>query len=395
MPRMAACEFVMSFAEQIASTVAMRAVFAPRASVQAMLDVEAALAKAGAAAGFLSDDAAGAIAGACDAQGIDIEQLVMDAALAGTPVIPLVRWLREAVPAYGKAVHFGGTSQDVIDTGLVLQIRAGVSLLLADLAMMAEGAAALARAHKGTKMLARTLLQAAMPTIFGLKAAMWLAAITDARRALGHAADEALKLQCGGAAGTRDALGGQAQVFTESFAAALGLPAGLPWQTSRGPLVRLAAAIAGAVGVAGKIGTDIALMMQSEIGEVAEPAAPGRGGSSAMAHKRNPTLSIAARAAALRVPGLVATLLAAQDQEFERAAGAWQAEAAVWPALMLAASGGLAAMAEALAGLEIFPAAMEKNLDLVSYSAIPAAVAAMIERSLEDYESRQNGRDKP
>ena len=344
----------------------MRAVFAPRASVQAMLDVEA----AGAAAGFLSEDAAGAIAGACDAQGIDIEQLVLDAARAGTPVIPLVKWLREKVPGHEKSVHIGGTSQDVIDTGLVLQIQAGVSLLLADLAMMAEGAAALARAHKDTKMLARTLLQAAMPTIFGLKAAMWLNAVQDARMFLAEAAYDAMKVQCGGAAGTRDALGGQERVFVEAFAAALKLPAALPWQTSRGPLVRLASAIGVAVGVAGKIGTDIALMMQSEIAEVAEPAAPGRGGSSAMAHKRNPTLSIAARAAA------------------------WQAEAAVWPALMLAASGGLAPMAEALGGLEAFPRAMEKNRASVSDSAIPEAVAGMIKTSLEDYERAKTGSDK-
>jgi len=203
-----------------------------------------------------------------------------------------------------------------------------------------------------------------------------------------------MKVQCGGAAGTRDALGGQERVFVEAFAAALKLPAALPWQTSRGPLVRLASAIGVAVGVAGKIGTDIALMMQSEIAEVAEPAAPGRGGSSAMAHKRNPTLSIAARAAAVRVPGLVATLLAAQDQELERAAGAWQAEAAVWPALMLAASGGLAPMAEALGGLEAFPRAMEKNLASVSDSAIPEAVAGMIKTSLEDYERAKTGSDK-
>jgi len=391
---MAAVKFVMSFAEQVASTAAMRAVFAPRASVQAMLDVEAALAKAGAAAGFLTEDAAGAIAGACDAQKIDIEQLVRDAALAGTPVIPLVQWLRDAVPAHGKSVHIGGTSQDVIDTGLVLQIQAGVTLLLADLGLMAAGAAALARTHKDTKMLARTLLQAAMPTTFGLKAAMWLNAIQDARMALAEAAYDAIKVQCGGAAGTRDALGGQEQVFVETFAAALKLPAAQPWQTSRGALVRLAAAVGAAVGVAGKIGTDIALLMQNEIAELAEPAAPGRGGSSAMAHKRNPTLSITARAAAVRAPGLVATLLAAQDQELERAAGAWQAEAATWPALMLCASGGISAMAEALAGLEVFPAAMEKNLALVSVSSIPEAVAGMIERSLEDYERTKSGSDK-
>jgi 3-carboxy-cis,cis-muconate cycloisomerase len=378
----------MSLAESMASTPAMRAVFSAHASVQALLDVEAALASAGAATGFLSPEAAEAIAAAAKADTIDIDALAADGALAGTVVIPLVKWLRAAVPTHAKAVHIGGTSQDIIDTALVLQLQNGVALLQADLAVMADAAAGLAETYAATPMLGRTLLQAAMPTTFGLKAANWLVAINDSRRAIHHAAHEAMVLQCGGAAGTLDALGSQALPFLEAFGAALKLPVPpLPWHTRRAPLARLAASIAGAVGVAGKIGTDIALMMQSEIAELAEPAAPGRGGSSAMAHKRNPTLSIAARAAAARLPGYVATLLAAQDQEHERAAGAWQAEAATWPALMLAASGGLAAMAEALSGLQIFPARMSSNLALVEHSDIPEAVALLIERALRDHRS--------
>jgi 3-carboxy-cis,cis-muconate cycloisomerase len=304
--------------------------------------------------------------------------------VAGTVVIPLVKWLRAQVPEWAAQVHVGGTSQDVMDTGLVLQRREGVALLLADLGRMAAGAAGLARAHGGTAMLGRTLLQAAMPTSFGLKASGWLAAIDDSRAAVAQAAEAALVLQCGGAAGTLDAVGDRAAVFLEALGAALGLavPA-MHWQTRRAPLARLAAAIAGAVGVAGKIGTDIALMMQSEVGEVAEPAAPGRGGSSAMAHKRNPTLSIAARAAAIRAPGYVGMLLAAQVQEHERAAGAWQAEAAVWPALMLCASGGIAAMAEALEGLEVDAARMAGNLALIEAGRVPAGAAWMIARVLE------------
>jgi 3-carboxy-cis,cis-muconate cycloisomerase len=376
----------MSLAELIASTPAMRGVFGPRATVQAMLDVESALAAAGAATGFLTKDAAAAIAAAARADTIDIEQLAADGALAGTVVIALVKWLRAAVPDHAKGVHFGGTSQDIIDTALVLQLRPGIALLQADLAAMANAAADLAKAHAATPMLARTLLQAAMPTTFGLKAANWLTAINDSRRAIAHEAAAALRLQCGGAAGTLDALGDRAVPFLDAFGAALNLPVpATPWHTSRAPLARLAAAIAAAVGVAGKIGTDIALLMQSEIAEAAEPAVPGRGGSSAMAHKRNPTLSIAARAAATRMPGFVATLLAAADQEHERAAGCWQAEAAVWPAFMLAASAGFAAMAEALSGLEIDPAAMKKNMALVSDSAISPAVSTIIARALQDH----------
>ncbi len=381
----------MSFAEEMAATPAMRAVFAPRATVQAMLDVEAALAQAGAAAGFFPAAAAAAIGAACRADDIALPQLAADGALAGTVVIPLVKWLKAAVPAQVEHVHFGSTTQDVIDTGLVLQLRAGLVLLQADLAVMAAAAAALARRHGATPMAGRTLLQSALPISFGLKAAYWLTAVDDARAALDAAAAQALCAQCGGASGSLDALGGQAGTFLQAFGAALALPVPvLPWHTRRGPLVRLAAAIAAAMGVAGKIATDIALMMQTEVGEISEPAAPGRGGSSAMAHKRNPTLSIAARAAAARVPGLAATLLAAMSQEHERAAGSWQAEAAVWPSLMLAASSGLAAMAEALDGLEVRPEAMLRNLALLSDAPeLPQTVQWLIDRALAAHEALQ------
>jgi 3-carboxy-cis,cis-muconate cycloisomerase len=378
----------MSLAEQMASTAAMRAVFSARATVQAMLDVEAALAQAGAAIKLLPADAATAIAANCDAGAIDIDRLAADGALAGSIVIPLVKYLKEAVPGYAAFVHIGGTSQDIIDTGLVLQLRAGILHLQADLGNIANAAADLARIYATTKMIGRTLLQAALPTSFGLKAAMWLAAVTDSRRAIAQAAPAALRLQCGGAAGTLDGPGAQATAFLQAFGAALSLPVpALPWHTSRAPLARLAAAIAGAAGVTGKIGTDIALLMQSEIGEVAEPAAPGRGGSSAMAHKRNPALSVAARAAALRMPGYAATLLAAQDQEHERAAGAWQAEAATWPALMLCASGGIAAIAEALPGLEVFSQRMAHNLSRLPDAQLSPAIPGLIAQAVADHQA--------
>lgn len=381
----------MSLAEDMASSAAMRAVFSPRASVQAMLDVEAGLAQAGAAHGLLPEAAAAAIAAACRAEMIDLDKLASDGALAGTVVVPLVAWLKAAVPEVAGHVHKAGTSQDILDTALVLQLRAGIALLQAELTTMANAAAALAQDHALTPMPGRTLMQAAMPITFGLKAANWLVTINDSRRAISHAAGEALRLQCGGAAGTLDAVPAAPVAFMEAFGAALNLPVPLtPWHTSRAPLARLAAAIASGVAVAGKIGTDIMLMMQTEIAEAAEPAAPGRGGSSAMAHKRNPTLSIAARAAATRMPGYVATLLAAAMQEHERAAGAWQAEAATWPGLMLCASGGLAAMAEALAGLEVFPDAMAKSLALLGYEPgqnLPPAIDAFIGRALNDHKT--------
>jgi 3-carboxy-cis,cis-muconate cycloisomerase len=377
---------MMMFAEEIASTPAMQGVFSPHATVQAMLDVEAALAKAGASIGLLPFESARAIAGLCGSQMIDLPKLAASSRHAGTIIIPLVQWLKEAAPEHAKFVHIAGTSQDIIDTGLVLQLRAGILRLQADLGIIANAAANLAHTYAAAKMVGRTLLQGALPATFGLKAASWLVAVTDSRRAIAHAARDALRLQCGGAAGTLDVPGEQAPAFLRAFGAALSLPVPvLPWHTSRAPLARLAAAIAGAAGVAGKIGTDIAHLMQPEIGEVAEPAAPGRGGSSAMAHKRNPTLSIAARAAAIRMPGYVATLLAAQDQEHERAAGAWQAEAATWPALMLCASGGIAAMAEALAGLEVFVPRMANNLSLLPDAQSSPAIPGMIADALADH----------
>jgi 3-carboxy-cis,cis-muconate cycloisomerase len=376
-------------AEQLASTRAMQSIFATRASVQTLLDVEAALTQAGAACGLISAPAAEKILAACALEALDLEILITDAQRAGTIVIPLVKWLKAQSGDAAAEVHLGGTSQDILDTALVLQLRAGILLLQQDLATMAQAAAALAQTHATTNLPARTLLQAALPTTFGLKAAYWLAAIDDSRTALSHAADEAIVLQCGGAAGTLDAVAGFAPEFTAAFASALNLRApNMPWHTSRAPLLRLAAAITGAVGVAGKIATDIALMMQTEVAELAEPPAPGRGGASAMAHKRNPTLSITARAAAARMPGFLSSLATAQVHEHERAAGAWQSEAATWPALMLCASGALAAMAETLPGLVVNTDAMAHNLTNIARNP-PGAAQHLLDASLKAHKKFQ------
>jgi 3-carboxy-cis,cis-muconate cycloisomerase len=386
-------ENVMLLAEQMASSAAMRRLFSARATVQAMLDVEAGLAQAGAVTGMIPGDLAKRIEAACKAEGIDIDKLADEGAVAGTVVVPLVNWLRNAVPEARDYVHLGGTSQDIIDTGLVLQLRAGIALLEHDLEKSASAAAHFAEVFSETPMLGRTLLQAAMPMTFGLKAANWLVALDDSRRAIRHAAAEALCLQYGGAAGTADAVGENVVGFIDAFGNSLGLPVPpIPWHTRRAPLARLATSIAGAVGVAGKIGTDIALLMQSEIAEVMEPAAPGRGGSSAMTHKRNPALSITARAAAQRITGFAASLLGTQDQEHERAAGAWQAEAAIWPALMLCASGGLAAIAEVLPGLAVKPAAMAANLARLENAHVPPGVTVLIGRALEYHRSFEKNR---
>jgi 3-carboxy-cis,cis-muconate cycloisomerase len=373
----------LSLPELMAATPAMREIFGARGGVAAMLRVESALAHANAGLGLIPAAAAAAIASACTAADIDIEQLAAEGALAGTVVIPLVAWLQAKIPEYAGFVHQGGTSQDVIDTALMLQLQDGLRRLDTDLAAMATSAAALASVHAATPILARTLMQPALPSSFGLKAAYWLAMLDDARLALRAAGGDALAVQCGGAAGTLDGFGQDAAAFTTALAARLELAApALPWQTRRGPLARLGCAVAAAIGTLGKIAGDVVLMMQAELHELNEPAAPGRGGSSAMAHKRNPTLSIQIRAAALRAPHLAATLLAAIPQEHERAAGAWQAEQSVWPQLMGCASGAFAAAAELLHGLEINTAAMATNLGRISAAPASAAIPDMISRAL-------------
>ena len=376
----------LSLPEAMAATPAMRAIFGASGGIAAMLRVEAALAWANARLGLIDKAAASAIATGCDGEGPDPETLAEEGARAGTVVIPLVAWLRGRVPAHRDAVHRGGTTQDIVDTALVLQLRDGLALLDADLARAAEAAANLARHHATTPMLARTLLQPALPTIFGLKAAQWLAALDEARLSLRDAARKALVLQFGGAAGTLDAFGDAAPSAAAELGAALDLPVpALPWHTRRAPLALLGSAIAAAIGTAGKIATDTALMMQPEVAEAREAAAPGRGGSSAMPHKRNPTLAIAIRAAALRAPGLVSALFAAMPQEHERAAGGFQAEQSLWPALMLAASGACATLADLLSGLEIDAEAMRRNLVLAPDAVPSAAIARMIAAALASH----------
>lgn len=351
-----------------------------------MLSVEAALAVANATINLIPQAASEAIVAACKGEGPDPGGLVAEGAHAGTVVVPLIAWLKGAVPEYAWAVHRGGTTQDVADSALVLQIRSGFALLDADLARAADAARCLAEHHAETPMLARTLLQPALPMTFGLKAAQWLIALDDARASFRDAGRSALVLQFGGAAGTLDAFGADAGRAAEALGDALDLPVPmLPWHTRRAPIARLAAALAAAIGTAGKIAIDTALMMQAEVAELSEPVADGRGRSSAMAHKRNPTLSIAIRAAALRAPHLAATLLTAIPHEHERAAGAFQAEQAAWPDLMAAASGAFAALAELMAGIEINPDAMAQNLTLASDAVPSLAVRPMIDRALNHH----------
>ena len=331
--------------------------------LHAMLEVERALAAAEARAGVIPAEAARAIADACRAGRFDAAAIGDAGRAPGNPVEPLVGALRKAVG--GEAadhVHRGATSQDILDTAAMLISRRALDLVLEVLTEVAGECARLADAHRSTPMAGRTLLQQAVPTTFGLKAAGWLVGMLEARSGLERIRAERLAVQLGGAAGTLSALGDAGPEVARLLGEELGLaqPIG-PWHTNRVRIAELGSALAVAAGAAAKIGLDVGLMSQTEVGEVAE--AEG-GVSSTMPQKRNPVGSALAIACAHLVNGHVSVLLAAIPQEHERAVGAWHAE---WPALSgaLAYTGGAADGARrALVGLEVDPERMRANLEL-------------------------------
>jgi len=353
------------------------------ALLRAMLDVERALAEASADCGVLPRPAAGAIAEHCRTDRVDLAALGPAADAAGNPVVPLVRQLTAAVPAAARPwVHHGATSQDVLDTALVLvAVRAGEPML-GQLDAATAAAARLADRHRDTVMLARTLGQAASPTTFGLKAAGWLAGLLDARDRL-VAVRAALPAQLGGAAGTLAALGPAGTAVSDRLAARLGLAAPrLPWHTRRQPILDLGAALGGLLAASGKLALDVGLLAQTEVAEVAEGGGPGRGGSSALPNKRNPVDAILISAAARRAPGLVGTLFAAAAQEHERATGGWHAEWEPLLDLLRLAGGATARTARMLAGLEVRPERMRANLDALGGRVLAEAVAARLVAAL-------------
>ena len=340
----------------------LREAVSDRAWLQGMLDAEHALAKAGAAVGLVPEDAAALIGEACRGDLYDPARIADDGRAAGNPAEPLVRELRAAVGDETAAyVHLGATSQDIVDTAALLVRRRAVALELAELARLAEGCAGLARAHRSTPMAARTLLQQAVPTTFGLKAAGWLVSVLEARRTLASVREERLAAQLGGAAGTLAALGDDALEVVRLYAEELGLAEPLlPWHTNRQRVAELGAALDGVAGAAAKVGRDIVLLAQSEVGEVAE-ASGGR--SSTMPQKRNPVRSTLAVACSRLANAHAGVLLAGLAHEHERAVGGWHAE---WEALSgaLAFTGGAAAAtADALTGLEVDAGRMRANLE--------------------------------
>ncbi len=367
--------------------------------LQAMLDAEAALARALAQAGLIEAAEADAIAAACRADRFDAAAIARDAAGSGNPVVPLKAALTAAVegPAAGH-VHRGATSQDILDTAAMLVTARALEPLLEDLAATVSAAAVLARAHRDTPMAGRTLLQQAVPVTFGLKAAGWLAGLDDARRWLVEVRAERLAAQLGGAAGTLASLGDAGPHVLAAYAEALGLAEPVvPWHTQRGRIGELASALAVVSGAVAKAARDIVLLAQTEVGEVREAAersgderaARGRGGSSTMPHKRNPVAAICALACARQAPGLAATLLGTMAQEHERAAGSWHAEWRPLGELLRSTGSAVAWLRDSLESLEVDPERMRANLELTGGRLMAERVAAALAGSLGGAEAHR------
>jgi 3-carboxy-cis,cis-muconate cycloisomerase len=339
-----------------------------RAWLQAMLDAEAALAKAEARVGLIPHEATAAIVSCCKATRFDAARLGRDGRAAGNPVPPLVKALTAAVSGVSEEaaryIHKGATSQDIVDTAAMLVTRRALDLTLAELEGISRACARLAEEHRGTIMAGRTLLQQALPTTFGLKTAGWLVSVQEVRRRLSEVRDRGLAAQLGGAAGTLASLGESGVSVLGEFARELELaePA-VPWHTDRTRIAEIGGSLSLVAGVLGTISLDVILMAQTEVGEVTEPAGEGRGGSSTLPHKQNPILSVTVAADTRRVQAHAQTLYGAMVGEHERAIGAWHAE---WEALSeaLALTGGAAAaVREVTEGLEVHPEKMRHNLE--------------------------------
>ena len=343
-------------------------IFSDHNRVQRMLDFEAGLARAEARAGIIPSAAVEPIVAKCRADLLDFQALSKASAQAGNLAIPLVKQLTILIANTdhdgARYVHWGATSQDVIDTGLVLQLREALKLILAELTRLCETLAQLADGYRATPAVARTWMQHAIPTLLGLKFAGWLDALNRHLTRLRTLQHEIAILQFGGAAGTLAALDERGLEVASYLAQDLDLKLPeMPWHTHRDRIAEVATTLALFAGTLGKIGRDLSLLSQTEIAEIFEPAATGRGGSSTMPQKRNPVAAAVALAAATRVPALTSVMLSAMVQEHERALGGWQAEWDTLPEIIRLTAGALHHVTETIDGLEIDAEQMSRNLD--------------------------------
>jgi len=377
----------MSLLDSLFGSDAINEVFADHMRLQRMLDFEAALARAEARVEVIPKSAAGPITSQCKAELLDLNALSLAASKAGNLAIPMVKQLTDLVGKQDKEasryVHWGATSQDAIDTGLILQLRAAFEIVAADADRLAAALAKLASAHRETVLPGRTWMQHAVPTVFGLKAAGWLDAISRHRIRLQEAHSRALVLQFGGAAGTLASLGDRGLDVSKALAEELhlDLPA-LPWHAHRDRLAGVATTFALLAGTLGKMARDISLQMQTEISEVFEPGGEGRGGSSTMPQKRNPVGCAVVLSAAERVPALVAVMLSAMTQEHERGLGGWHAEWETLPDIIRLTGGALHRMVETIAGLEVDPERMRQNLEITRGLIFAEAVTMVLAKQI-------------
>ena len=354
-----------SLAERTLARPSFDAAFAAPAFVRAMLDFESALAAAQAAEGVIPGEAAGAIAAACKAIRIDVEALVAEGKRSATLAVPLVRMLREQVgKAHGAHVHFGATSQDVLDTAMALCLKPCLEEADRALEASVRGLARRAREHRATPMLGRTLMQPALPITAGLKIARWAVALADDRERLAESAESGLAVQLGGAVGALETLGERGPAVRHRLAMGLGLADARAWHAHRNAWLDLLDRMALVVATAGKIARDVSLLSQPEVGEMLEaPPKEGVGASSAMPHKRNPVGCAHALAAAVRMPGLLAIVHAGSTSaEHERALGGWQAELATVPQMADALGSSLDFLETIGASLVVDAARMKQNL---------------------------------
>jgi 3-carboxy-cis,cis-muconate cycloisomerase len=388
--------------EHLFATDGMNAIFSDERRVQGMLDFEAALARAEAQVGMIPENAATVIAAHCHADRYDAKAMAQATAMVGNPTIPLIAALTANVARddaeAARYVHWGATSQDAMDTGLVLQLRDALDTLDADLAHLMSVYALLADRHAHLVMAGRTWLQQAAPITFGVKVAGWLSAINRHRERLHQMRPRVLVTQLGGAVGTLAAFGAHGLDVARALAddLHLGHP-DVPWHAHRDRMVEVATTLGLLTGTLGKIARDIALLAQTEVGEASEPDAPGKGGSSTMPQKRNPVGSAVALAAATRVPGLVATMLAAMPQEHERGLGGWQAEWETLPEIARLTAGALAQMIQIADGLELDTDRMRANLaingGLICAEAVSMALVPSLGKSAAHQLVEQASRD--
>ena len=374
----------MRMYDPLFTTLEMAEVFSFSSFVGWMLEFEIALAEALEQTGVIPAGCSDSIR-KVDPDALDCDAIARGGRSAGNLCIPFVKILTEKVaevdPVAAGYVHWGATSQDVIDSAMMLQMKAALPLLEADLNKTCDGLVKMIRANVDTVMSGRTWLQQGPPITLGLKVAGWLDALHRHKVRLARVRSESIALQFGGAVGTLAALGGEGIAVTEFLALKLGLPAPeMPWHTQRDRIVDIATTLGALVGTLGKMARDVSLLMQTEVGEFLEPAGEGRGGSSTMPHKRNPVASAVMLSAAMRVPGLVSTMLSAMVQEHERGVGGWHAEWETLTEIVRLTAGCLRCAEEIAEGAIVEVAAMQVDLDILRGVAMAEGVAFALAR---------------